>query len=82
MNTLPAEARTAKTITTKTISLQAGQKCSLCTCGESRTLPYCDDTHKKVNAEKGTSYRPLKIWPKTEVELEVDCGNWEKINEI
>ncbi len=62
----------------KTVSLKAGQKGSFCTCGQSSTLPYCDDTHKKINVERGTSYRPLKIWPKEDVELEVYCGNWEK----
>ena len=63
---------------TRTILLKAGQKCSLCTCGKSKILPYCDDTHKIINAEKGTSYKPLKIWPKHDISLEVYSGNWEE----
>ena len=61
----------------KTITLLANHKYSLCSCGKSKTLPFCDDTHKVINAEKGTSYRPIKIWPEKDVTLEVYSGNWE-----
>lgn len=61
----------------KTLKLKAGKKYSLCTCGKSKNLPYCDDEHKKLNEEKGTSYKSLKIISKSDAELEVYCSNWE-----
>ncbi len=62
----------------KRILVKAGQKCSLCTCGTSKALPYCDDSHKKLNDETGSSFRPVKVWPEKDVELKVWCGKWEK----
>lgn len=57
------------------LKLKAGEKCSLCTCGKSKNLPYCDNEHRKLNEEKGTSYKSLKIIPKSDAELEVSCSN-------
>ena len=48
----------------KEIHLKAGEKCSICTCGKSKTLPFCDNSHRKFNEEKGTNYKSLKIIPK------------------
>jgi len=59
------------------VVLKAGQKCSICTCGHSKNLPYCDDSHKTVNEEKGTSYRSLKIWPQEDITLELLSKNWK-----
>ncbi len=61
----------------KIISLKAGKRYSLCTCGHSKCLPFCDDAHKRVNEEKGTNYRSLKILPKTDVEIEVHSSTWQ-----
>ena len=66
---------------TQKISLQADHKYSFCSCGKSKKLPFCDDTHKIINAEKGTSYKPIKIWPTNDITVEVYCGNWESVNE-
>jgi len=62
----------------KTVVLKAGQKCSICTCGNSKNLPYCDETHRTVNEEKGTSYKSLKIWPKENITLDLFSKNWKK----
>ena len=35
----------------KKVKLKAGEKCSFCTCGKSKNLPYCDDSHRKFNEE-------------------------------
>ena len=58
------------------VILKAGQKCSVCTCGHSKTLPLCDDTHKEINEQKGTSYRSLKIWPQEDITLDLSSKNW------
>ncbi|GAM20510.1 hypothetical protein SAMD00019534_036850 [Acytostelium subglobosum LB1] len=33
----------------------------ICRCGQSKTYPFCDSTHKTYNQEKGTSFTPLKV---------------------
>ena len=63
---------------TKKVILKAGQKCSICTCGTSKNLPYCDNSHRTVNEEKGTSYKSLKIWPQEDITLELLSKNWRK----
>ena len=59
------------------VVLKAGQKCSICTCGHSKTLPFCDETHRIVNEEKGTSYKSLKIWLQEDITLELFSKNWK-----
>jgi len=63
---------------TKKVELKAGQKCSICTCGTSKNLPFCDESHRNVNEEKGTSYKSLKIWPQEDITLELLSRNWKK----
>jgi CDGSH-type Zn-finger protein len=46
----------------KKFELKPGIKVSLCSCGFSKTLPYCDNTHREVNALRGTDYRSIKIY--------------------
>ncbi|MBI2129678.1 CDGSH iron-sulfur domain-containing protein [Candidatus Woesearchaeota archaeon] len=60
----------------KKIVLKKGKRCSLCTCGKSKHLPFCDDEHKKLNEALGTCYKSLKILPKEDVEAEVYSSNW------
>ncbi len=60
------------------IVLKAGNKYSICTCGHSKTLPFCDNSHRLLNKEKGASYKSVKIWPENDVELKVFSKNWEK----
>ncbi len=59
------------------ICLKASEKYSICTCGKSKNLPFCDNEHRKINEEKGTSYKSLKIIPKQDAELELSCSNWD-----
>ena len=60
-----------------TIKLKAGEKLSICTCGKSKNIPFCDNEHRKVNEENGTNYKPLKIMPKQDTEIMVYSSNWE-----
>ena len=61
----------------KTIKLKSNEKCSICTCGKIKNLPYCDDKHKKLNEERSTSYKSIKIIPKSDVELKLYCSKWD-----
>ena len=41
----------------KKIQLKAGKRYSLCTCGKSAVLPFCNGAHKELNAQQGSNYR-------------------------
>ena len=70
MEEMPPDARK--------VVLRAGKKYSICSCGHSKSLPYCDDSHCSLNEEKGTSYKSLKIWPEKDITLIVFSKNWNK----
>jgi len=42
------------------VSLDSGAK-YVCACGQSANYPFCDGTHSKVNADKGTNFAPVKF---------------------
>ena len=59
------------------LTLKAGEKYSFCTCGHSKELPFCDNTHRQINEERGTSYKSLKVVPDEDVTIKVYSRNWE-----
>ncbi len=67
---IPLEART--------ITLEGKKKYSFCTCGKSKKIPYCDETHKSINEQQGTQYASLKIWPQEKTTVTLSSKNWRK----
>ena len=63
------------------IKLKAGKKYSLCTCGLSNSLPFCDNAHREFNAENDTEYKSLKFTPRKDTIIEVTSSRWESIQE-
>ena len=63
------------------IKLKAGKKYSICSCGLSRSLPYCDNTHREINAENDTEYKSVKIIPDNDVVIQVTSSRWNKTEE-
>ena len=43
------------------IKLYKGRKYSICSCGLSKTLPFCDNEHRPYNEKNGTDYKSIKI---------------------
>lgn len=41
--------------------MAAGDKLFLCTCGKSAKQPFCDGSHRAVNAETGSTFAPIKV---------------------
>tara|TARA_Y100000310_G_scaffold286069_1_gene309940 strand:+ start:1047 stop:1265 length:219 start_codon:yes stop_codon:yes gene_type:complete len=60
------------------VELEAGKKYSICTCGKSGKMPFCDNTHRKHNEENGTNYRSLKLFPRENIKLKIFSKTWKK----
>ena len=61
----------------KKVKLHKGKKYSICSCGLSQTLPFCDNTHREFNAKNGTKYKSVKIISKETVEVILNSSNWK-----
>ena len=62
----------------KTIVLEKDKKYSICSCGLSKVLPFCDNEHRPFNEKNGTNYKSVKIIPKEKIEVEVSSSTWRK----
>ena len=63
------------------IKLKAGKKYSLCSCGLSKSLPFCDNTHREFNAENGTEYKSVKVTPDNDTIIQVTSSRWDSNKE-
>ena len=62
----------------KKLSLKKHQKYKICTCGESKIIPFCDDSHRELNEKTNCNYKSLKITPEEDIELNISSKNWEE----
>lgn len=63
------------------INLKAEKKYSICSCGLSKTLPFCDNTHREFNTANNTEYKSVKIIPENDIEIEVTSKRWKSKEE-
>ena len=63
------------------IKLKAGKKYSICSCGLSNVLPFCDNTHREHNSAHKTEYKSVKITPEADTKIEVTSSRWESVQE-
>ena len=61
--------------------LKAGKKYSICSCGHSESLPFCDNTHREFNAANTMEYKSVKITPEKDTIIEVTSSRWESMQE-
>ena len=59
------------------IKLKANKKYSICSCGQSQSLPYCDNAHREFNAKNGTEYKSVKITPDRDVVIQSSSSRWK-----
>ena len=60
----------------KKIELQKDKKYSICSCGLSKTLPFCDHAHREYNEKNGTKYKSVKIIANETVTVNMDSSIW------
>ena len=63
------------------IKLKAGKKYSICSCGLSGSLPYCDNTHREFNATNNMEYKSVKITPDRDTLIQVTSNKWKSDQE-
>ena len=63
------------------IKLKAGKKYSICSCGLSKILPFCDNTHREFNAANNMEYKSVKITPEKDTIIKVTSSRWESVQE-
>ena len=56
-------------------------KYSVCSCGLSKRLPYCDNAHREFNKNNNTNYKSIKIISSNNVKIKISCSNWLDNNE-
>ena len=60
----------------KTIKLYKGKKYSICSCGFSENLPFCDNEHRPYNEKNGTNYKSVKIIAEENIVLNINSSTW------
>ena len=60
------------------IEVEAGRKYSFCTCGQSKKIPICDNSHKEYSEKTGCHYRSFKVFPQQSGKMHVSSSNWKK----
>ena len=63
------------------IKLKAGKKYSICSCGLSGSLPFCDNAHREFNATNNMEYKSVKITPEKDTLIKVTSNRWESSQE-
>ena len=59
------------------IKIKEGKQCSICSCGLSNSLPFCDNAHRAFNRSHNTNYKSIKITPDKDVTIQVTSSNWD-----
>ena len=58
------------------VKIKASKQYSICSCGLSKSLPFCDNAHRTFNTSNNTNYKSIKIMPNKDVTIQVASSNW------
>ena len=60
------------------IKIKKETKYSICSCGLSDKLPFCDNNHREYNKENDSSYKSIKIIPSKDISIKLGSSRWPK----
>jgi len=63
------------------IKIEKNVRYSICSCGYSNKLPFCDNQHRLYNKKNKTNFKSVKIFPAEDTYIELTCSNWIKEDE-
>ena len=63
------------------IKIKKNVKYSICSCGYSKKIPYCDNQHRIYNQKNSMNYKSVKIYGTENTDVELTCSNWNKEDE-
>ena len=58
------------------IKLNAGKKYSICSCGLSKKMPFCDNAHREYNMKNNTDFKSVKIIPDEDIVVNLSSSRW------
>ena len=62
--------------TIKKLIMKKGTQYKFCTCGHSKIIPFCDESHKELNEKTGSGYKSLRIIPEKDIKINISSKNW------
>ena len=63
------------------IKIKSKIQYSICSCGLSKKLPFCDNEHRAFNLKNGTNYKSVKIKSPYDIELNVSSKTWNQLED-
>ena len=61
----------------KILKLYKDKKYSICSCGLSKNLPFCDNAHREHNEKNGTNYKSVKIIAEETISVDINSSTWK-----
>ena len=62
------------------VLLKKNMKYSICSCGLSKVMPFCDNAHRLFNEENNSKFKSIKITPDKDVGIVLSSSNWNDGN--
>ena len=59
------------------LEIKVGKKYSICSCGLSESLPFCDNAHREYNFKNSTQYKSVKLFQDKGKSIVLKCSNWK-----
>ena len=60
------------------LKLKCHKKYSICSCGISKIMPICDNSHRNYNDKNHTKFKSIKIIANCDTILNLTSSSWEK----